>query len=525
MNLKHLFLLFLLILPFQGCSFGPDYKRPELPLPPGWRTAIDDPQVESVLHWWENLGDPELNNLVCTALDGNHDLKIAVSRINQFYARYGVSRTQLFPDVNGRLSAERRQNSGLSNPVFSDPSLRNYFQADVNLAWEIDLWGRIRRLNEAALADFLSQEASRRGVILTLISSVAKAYVELRMLDAQLAISKDDLTNRVQSYQFAKARFDAGVVSELDVVQAQAEVEATRANIPNLEKLIGQKENQLSILLGRPPGEIKRGLSLSELATHSKVPPGVSSASLLQRPDVLAAEQQLISANAAIGSRIAEFFPRLSLTGLFGYQTTEFEDLFDSGGRTWNVSPWVNIPFRYGTLAYQLDVAEAIKEEQFFNYERTLLNAFREVEDALLAYKKAREEGQARHDSVAVLNKYVSLATSRYDEGQTNYLEVLDAQRSLYRARLELAGNDGARVASAIEIFRALGGPWLLETDPALNMAEEDAEETADENVSEVSTNVPIGGGTETTPVATDAPPPELPTQTASEAPESEKPN
>ena len=446
-----------------GCMLGPDYSRPALSPPSAWRTDIPQPESAANLAWWEQLGDSELDTLLKAALAESKDLHAAAARIDQFYAAYGISRAELFPHSGISADYSRFRSSGEAKP-FGMNVTANDFKAALGLSWELDLWGRIRRANEAALADLLTQEAARRGVVLTLVSSLARLYVELRTLDRQLEIAQQTVTNREEWVSYARTRFQGGLVSELDVIQAEAELAKTQASVPQLESLIAQKENQLSELIGRNPGPVARGRTVEELGKTAVIPSGVPSDVLQNRPDVVAAEQQLVSANALIGVAKSEYFPQISLTGLFGYESAELRSLFSGPARMWSFGPALSEPlFTAGRLGYQVEAAEAKAQEALSSYEKTIQTAFREIEDSLIGHKKSLELMVIRDRQLKIAQRYLEFANQRYNEGLTYYLEVLDAQRSLFNAELEQVQSQGNRVMTVIEVYRAMGGGWVAE--------------------------------------------------------------
>jgi len=453
-----------------GCMMGPDYTRPEIEVPTNWNAAHEQvPQIDSAqianLNWWEQFEDPELSRLVRLAVEENKDLKIATARIDQFFALYGVSRAELFPRVDLDAGFTRYSSSENLDLPFTQPQ-RNNFSIGPSLTWEVDFWGRIRRQNEAAWAELMAQESGRRAVILTLVSSVASAYLDLRQLDRQLEISLQTLKSRQESLTLAENRFNGGLVSELDVAQAKAELAITEVTIPQFEQQIALKENEISFLLGQNPGAIVRGRSIQSFALNADIPPGIPSEILENRPDVTRAEQDLISANASIGSAKAELFPRIGLTAFFGYESTELKDLFKSPSENWNFGPQLRLPiFNSGELLDRVAATEARRDEALYNYQRTIQQAFREVEDTLVSHRKTREKREINVRLVAAYDRYLNLAQARYDEGQTAYIEVLDAQRNLFTSELNLAQAQAEYLRSIVGIYGALGGGWIVEAE------------------------------------------------------------
>jgi len=450
-----------------GCMFGPNYERPKVDLPANWSIETAQPAETANLAWWEQFQDETLNGLIRAALEGNQDLKAAAARIDQFYARYGVTRSELFPQIYGEGAYQRSQSS---NSLGMNPQgrigPRNNYSININTAWELDLWGRVKRASEAAMAELLSQEAARRAIVLSLVSSVAKTYVQLRDLDERLRITNETLKTRKSSLELARTRFQNGLVSELDAIQAEAEYEATLAGIPRLEKLIAETEHALSFLLGKNPAPLRRGQAIQALSHAAVIPAGLPSDLLTQRPDIVQAEEELAAANALIGAAKADYFPRLTLTGLFGFQSVELKDFLDGPAKTWSFGPTFSIPaYTGGRLGSQVDLAEARKREALFNYQKAVLNALKETEDALTNFQKSGEELDARTRQTKVSRRYLDLATQRYTEGQTSYLEVLDAERALFASQLSLSEAQANRVLSLIALYAAMGGGWVLSAE------------------------------------------------------------
>jgi multidrug efflux system outer membrane protein len=398
--------------------------------------------------------------LVEIALRENKDLKIASARIEEYLGRYAFTRADQFPRLDADVSGDRTRTPG-SNNVSGNSTITNNFQAAALLSFELDLFGRLRRATEAAQAELLATEEARRTVILALVTGVASNYVQLRSLDQQLAISRRTLETRAESLRIAQLRFKAGLTSELDVRQAEAEYQAAAVQIPQLESAIAQREDAISLLLGRNPNAIVRGRTLDQLAPPTP-PAGLPSELLERRPDIRQAEQQLIAANANIGVAKAAYFPVISLTGLFGYISPQLEDLFQGPSRTWNFGGGLTVPiFTAGKIAGQVQVAEAVQQQVLANYEKTIQTAFGEVEDSLIALRKGRERLKAQQAQTESLRRYLKLAKLRYDNGYTSYLEVVDAERNLFNAELATAQNQGDVLVAMISLYKAMGGGWI----------------------------------------------------------------
>jgi multidrug efflux system outer membrane protein len=480
--MKKAIILFFVIAALGGCMVGPDYKRPTLELPQTWRFEDAAAKDTANTAWWGQFNDPVLNDLIQIALQENKDVKIAAGRVEQFLGQYGTTRAALFPQVGAAASASRQRASQVTGPTplenFSnvDRTYNNY-EIYLNAGWEIDLWGKLRRATEAARADLLSSEEARRTVILTLVSSVANSYVNLRDLDKQYEISKQTVGVREESYKLFKLRFEGGIISELELSQVKSEYEEALSRVPVYEKLIAQQENALSVLLGRNPGPIPRGKSIDELVLPS-IPAGLPSDLLANRPDIRQAEQNLVAANANIGVAKAQYFPTISLTGLLGFASNDLSKLFTSSGGTWAFGVPVTAPiFTAGAIAGQVKAAEALQQQLVIRYQQTIQGAFREVDDALVDQKRSREQLEAQGAQVGTLRQYARIARLRFDEGYTSYLEVLDAERSLFNAQLSYAQTQGTIFQSLVNIYKAMGGGWVVEADKMTGLVAEAKEQ------------------------------------------------
>ena len=447
-----------------GCLVGPDYQRPEVVTPSAWR--FEEPEVRELSNtlWWEQFGDPVLNELIGIAVQENKDLLIAAARIEEFLGRLGATRADLYPQVGAEAAAGREGRSGVA-PFTSGSSGKqtdNVYQAFLTASWEIDLWGRIRRASEAARAELLSQEEARLAVVLSLVSSVANSYINLLNLDRQLEIARETARTRKETLELFELRFEGGVISELELSQVRSEYQAALAVIPRAENLIAQQENALSILLGRNPGPIPRGRRLDELQLPA-VPAGLPSDLLAQRPDIRQAEQNLIAANARIGVARAAYFPTISLTAALGTVSADLSDLFTGDSKAWNYSVPVAVPiFTAGRIKGEVQAAEALQRQSLIAYEQAVQNAFREVEDALVGQNRARAEVAVLAQQVEALRSYAELARLRYDEGYASYIEVLDAERSLFDVELSYEQSRSALLQALVQMYKALGGGWVV---------------------------------------------------------------
>jgi len=335
----------------------------------------------------------------------------------------------------------------------------------LNANWEIDLWGKLRRATEAARADLLSTEEARRAVILTLVTSVASAYVNLRDLDLQLEIAKQTTKSREGTYNLFKLRFGRGLISDLELSQVKSEYERTLSTIPFIEKTIAQQENALSVLLGRNPGPVPRGKTIDELILPA-VPAGLPSDLLVNRPDIRQVEQDLISANAKIGVAKSLYFPAISLTSAFGYASADLSKLFTGPARVWSLAAPLTAPiFTAGAISGQVKSSKAVRQGVVVRYEQSIQTAFREVEDALIDQRKSREQLEIETQEVATLHNYARVARLRFDSGYTSYIEVLDAERNLFNAELSHAETKGILFQALVNLYKAMGGGWVVEAD------------------------------------------------------------
>ena len=456
-----------LLLVLTGCAVGPDYKKPEITTPPAWLVDMQTAKDTANTLWWEQFNDPALNELIATALKQNYDLRIATARVEEFYGRYGATRADLFPQVGYGAAAGRGQVSG-KGPFSGTPgagSPQSTYQAQFSASWEIDLWGKIRRATEAAQADLLAAEDARRGVILTLVTTVANAYLDLRSLDRQLEIARKTVESREKSVKLFELRFKGGNISEMELSQVQSEYFVALAAVPDLERRVRQQENLINLLLGRNPGPISRGKALDAVALPV-VPAGLPSDLLLRRPDIRQAEQQLISANARIGVAKAQYFPSISLTGLFGSASTDLGDLFTGAAGQWNFAGTLAGPiFTAGKIKGSVKAAQAVQQEALFGYEQAIRNSFREFEDALIDQDRTRVQVDAQMKQVEALAVYARLANLRYENGYTSYIEVLDAERSLFNGQLTYTQTQTALLRSLVNLYKASGGGWVVEAD------------------------------------------------------------
>ena len=450
----------------SSCTLGQNYKRPAIQTPSTYRSASGDASAASLadLQWFELFRDDTLTGLVKTALQENFELRIAAERVLQARAAYGITRSGQWPsvDVSADLTATRSSQKGAiaGIPAEADTSV-SYTQAGFSLGWELDVWGRLRRLSEAARAQYLATEEARRGVITTLVADVSDTYLALRALDLELDIAKRTRDVANDNLRLTEARRANGVASGLDVRQAEQLLFTATGQIASIEREIALAENTLSLLLGHVPEDIPRGRPLEALQAPPSVPAGLPSALLERRPDIRRAEQELVAANAQIGAAKAEYFPRISLTGFLGGQSRALTDLLSAPARLATASVGATAPvFNAGRTRSNVKLAESIHRGTLLNYQRVIYTAFKDVSDGLAAYTKTDQQRTQQERLVEALGAASQLATQRYQGGLDSYLPVLDAQRNLFQGELELARLRQQQLAAVVQLYRALGGGW-----------------------------------------------------------------
>lgn len=449
-----------------GCTAGRDYERPAVELPAAHRFEPPAAAATSLadLQWFELFGDDTLTALVKTALEQNFDLRIASERVLQARAAYGISRSERLPFVEASADAiaSRAARAGASRGIPEDAGTDvSYVQAGIGAGWELDVWGRIRRLNEAARARYLATEAGRHAVQTTLVADVMETYMTLRALDLELEIATRTREAASEGLRLTEARREGGVASGLDVRQAEQLLFTAAGQIAAIERDIALAEHALSLLLGQAPGGMPRGAPLASVRTLPEVPAGLPSTLLERRPDIRQAEQELMAANAQIGAVKAEYFPRISLTGFLGLQSRALTDLLSGSAGLASAGLGAAAPlFDGGRRRGNVELAEAVYREALINYERAIYAALRDVADGLAARARTSEQRAQQERLVATLDEASRLATERYRGGLDSYLPVLDAQRNLFQGELELARLREQEVASVIRLYRALGGGW-----------------------------------------------------------------
>jgi multidrug efflux system outer membrane protein len=448
----------------SGCTVGPNYKKPTIPVPGTYRglppeeAGKTDAASLGDQKWWEVFQDEQLRSLIRTALQQNYDVRIAGARILQAQAQLGITRADQYPSVSaGANITDQHTARGKFFPAFETST----GQVNASAAWELDFWGRFRRATEAARANLLATEAGRQEVILTLVANVSAAYFQLRALDLELEISKRTLASRQESLRLTTILADHGSTSLLDVRQAEQLVFTAAAEIPSLEQQIEQEENLISILLGNNPDSVPRGKPLTEQTRPPDVPAGLPSSLLERRPDIRQAEQQLIAANAQIGVAKAAYFPQISLSGSAGFQSAALTNLFSGPAGTWDIGSSLTQPiFTAGRLRSNVRLTEAQQQASLLSYQQTIQGAFRNVSDALIAYRKTREFRAQEELLFQSAQDAARLSHMRYTGGVTGYLEVLTNETNAFSAELGLVQAQLNELLALVQLYEALGGGW-----------------------------------------------------------------
>jgi len=461
-----------LLLLLAGCAVGPNYKKPEIATPVQFYgdTAAAEARSLADLPWWGVYQDTVLTSLIRQALDSGYSVRYAAARVEEARARYGVAKSQFYPQVNYGAGASQQR---LPTTLFSgtgEPG--DLYTASVSASWEIDLWGRIRRLNQQAKSQYLATEEAQRGVALSLTTEVAESYFQLRELDDLLIIARNTAANFQATYEMFQRQVQGGVASAIQTYRAEASLATALATIPDLERQIVARENQITLLLGRGPGPVPRGLDLASQPQPAEIPAGLPSTLLLRRPDVRGAEQQLIAANANVGANIAAMFPTISLTGLFGAASPELNTMFGAG-TVWSVGAGLLGPlFQGGKLRKNVAIAKAQFQQALILYEQSVNNSFGEVSTQLAAWQKLAESQRQIEREVYAYQESVRLANVRYLSGLSSYVEVLDAMNLLFPAQNNLAQVRLQRLVALAEFYKALGGGWQVEAAQAAAAAD-----------------------------------------------------
>lgn len=452
-----------------GCAVGPNYKRPQVETPaahraPDGATAAAGAESFALTPWREIFDDPVMHELVETALTDNFDLRIAAERMEQMRAQFGISTSRLYPTVDAQAKFTAQRGSSAGSIIFVPRGTNldvSYTDAGGLFNWELDLWGRLRRLREAARAQYLASEDARYGIQTALIADVSFAYLQLRELDLELEIAEKTRRIAEDGLRLTQLRRANGVATGLDVRQSETLLYLATSQLAETRRAIEQQENAINLLLGGSPGSVKRGKALGEIAGPASIPADLPSTLLDRRPDIRQAEQQLIAANAQIGAAKAQYFPTISLTSAVGGQSRALSDLFTGPARLWSFSPGATAPiFNAGRIRNEVKYSEAVQREAALTYQKTVQTAFREVSDSLIAYTHLQEQREQQELLVNSLRESARLSNSRYRGGLDSYLQVLDAERNLFNGELALAQLQLAELNSVVQVYRALGGGW-----------------------------------------------------------------
>jgi multidrug efflux system outer membrane protein len=462
--MNHRLVLLSIALLASGCTVGPNYKRPIVAVPGSYRGMIPEQTTQTQIaslgdqKWWEIFQDEQLRAFIRTALQQNYDLRIAASRVIEAQAQVGITRADQFPSLSGGAGiADLRSARSKFLPEFETST----GQVNLSAAWELDFWGKFRRATEAARANLLASEWARQEVVSTLVANVSAAYFQLRALDLQLEISKRTLDSRQESLRLTRVLANGGATSLLDVRQAEQLVFTASAEVPALEQQIVQQENFLSILLGRNPGDITRGQTLTEQRQPPQVPPGLPSSLLERRPDIREAEAQLIAANAQIGVARAAYFPEISLNGNGGFESSALTGLFNGPAGAWSFGASLTEPiFTAGRLRSGVRLAEARQETAVLLYQQSIQAAFRSVSDGLVAYRKTHEFRVQQESLFQSAQDAARLSRMRYTGGATGYLEVLTNETNAFSAELGLAQARLNELLALVQLYESLGGGW-----------------------------------------------------------------
>lgn len=445
----------------EGCTVGPQYSRPVVPVPDAWRVPVSESASLANEKWWELLKDPVLQQLIRTALVHNTNIRLAAAEVMQAQAQVMVTRSAQFPQVSANPSITSERLPRGVNTQSSTTQTFNLFSLSGSVSYAVDFWGAYRRATEEARASLLASEQARRNVIIGVVSSVAQDYFQLRTLDLELQQTQDTVTAYRTSMKLTQDLFQAGVESGLDVKQAETALDTALAEIPTLKQQIGQEEDALSILLGQNPAAIPRGLAIADQPLPPSVPAGLPSQLLERRPDILEAAQNVAAGYAAVGVAEAHFFPQLSLTGSGGVESTALSQLISAPALMWTAAASLSQPiFTGGQLRGNLNVAKAVLQEDLITYQSTVLTAFQEVNDALIAYQRTRETLAAQEALVKAEQQSLHLSTLRYKAGVDTYLNVLTAEESLFSGQLTLAADRASVLTALVQLYQALGGGW-----------------------------------------------------------------
>jgi multidrug efflux system outer membrane protein len=469
-RLRHILLALVATVLAGACTVGPDYVKPTVESPPRWRIDYKEAADVANTRWWEQFGDPVLTGLIESALKENRDLVVAASRVDTFLGQLQTTRAQFYPQAGYDLNASRNRDSEIarsSAPIPGNDPYYSLYQGALGASWQIDLFGRVRRQTEAAQAQVYATEQGRRGVVLSVVSSMAASYIGLRALDRQLEISQQTARNYANTQRIFELRHKGGVVSKLELAQVQSQYQQALAAIPSLQQQIAAQENLIAVLQGRNPYRIPRGKAIDELAAPG-VPAGLPSSLLERRPDILQAEQNLIAANANIGAAKALYYPQINLTGSLGSVSADFSNFLSGPALAWSLAAGIAGPiFTAGSIAGQVSTAEANSSAALAFYQQTIINAFRETDDALTGTVRKREESDAQTLRVTSLREYARLSGVRFNNGYAGYLEVLYAENELFSAELAAVRSFADAFVQIVNVYKAMGGGWVDLADQA----------------------------------------------------------
>jgi NodT family efflux transporter outer membrane factor (OMF) lipoprotein len=485
MKTNHLIILTVLAIATGGCAVGPNYQRPAVSAPSQWSTSLASGETNAAIElaaWWENFHDAELDSLINRAVQSNLDLQIAQARVREARAQYGIAVASFLPTVDASGSYARTETSQ-HQPVLGSlpipanvPFENDVYQAGFDASWEIDVFGGTRRAAQSARAEVAASEFGRRATLVTLLGEVARNYVDVRGYQRRIAIANSNIEAQTNALALTRDRFAKGLTSDLDVQQASTLLATTQAEIPTLESSLQASIHRLGVLLGQQPGALLAELSNAAPipATPSEVPVGLPSELLLRRPDVQRAEQQLVAATANIGVAKADLFPKFFLTGAAGFESISASDWFTAGSSFWSVGPTVQWRiFDAGRIRANIRVQNARQEQALAAYEQTVLTAFEDVENGLVAYANEQIRRRSLEDAVTSSQKSLDLANKLYANGLTDFLHVLDSERSLYQVQDALVQSDRTVSANLVSLYKSLGGGWeSMEEKPSLVLAQ-----------------------------------------------------
>lgn len=443
-----------------ACTVGPDYVKPTVDAPPAWRLTYEQAADAANTRWWEQFGDPVLTELIDSSLRDNRDLVVAAARVDAFLGQLVTTRSALYPQADYKAGASRDRASREGLPEGTDP-YSNLYRGALGASWQVDLFGRVRRQTEAAQARVYATEQGRRGVVLSVVTSVTTSYIQLRALDRQLEVAQQTAKNNANTLRIFDLRHKGGVVSRIELEQAQSQYQQALAAIPSLEQRIAAQENLIAVLQGRNPYPIPRGKSLDQLQLPA-IPSDLPSSLLERRPDILQAEQNLVAANADIGAAKALYYPQLSLTGSYGSISLAFASFLSGPATAWSIAAGLAGPlFTAGSVAGQVSSAEANTAGTLAVYQQTVFNAFRETNDAITGTLKKRDESAAQQRRVTALREYARLSRVRFNSGYASYLEVLYAENELFAGELATVQSFAESYTQIVAVYKAMGGGWV----------------------------------------------------------------